>query len=226
MPPQGGGYPPPGQPPGFPQGPGGFDEQPKSKKTGLVVGIAAAVVLIGAVLVTGFWAPGFFVGDDSETSADGGNSGGSDSGTAGDANSGGDGGSSGDSGQDGGFGDSGDTGGTDSGGLDGGDTGGAQAAAAQYAAALSDLDVPGMKELACAGSTDVAPQGEAPDGLAIQASVAEVEETSVDQASAKLDMQVTSGEKSASMQADLTLENQGGWCVSDIEAGSGSGAGF
>ncbi|MCR3721261.1 MULTISPECIES: hypothetical protein [Prauserella salsuginis group] len=220
MPPQGGGYPPPGQPHGFPQGPGGFDQQPKGKKTGLIVGVAAAVALIAAVLVTGLWAPGFFVGDDTETSADSGNSGDDSGGTADDSS----GSDSGSGGQDGGFGDSGDTNGTDSGGLDGG----AQATATQYAAALSDLDVPGMEELACAGSTDVAPQGEAPDGLQIQATVAEVDETSADKASAKLNMQVTSGDHSANMQADLTLENQGGWCISDIEAdsGSGSGSGF
>lgn len=52
-----GGYPvgPPGPPPG----------PPPKKNTGLIVGIVAAVVLIvGGVLVTGFVAPGFFLSDE------------------------------------------------------------------------------------------------------------------------------------------------------------------
>ncbi|MPY77955.1 MAG: hypothetical protein GEV04_05550 [Actinophytocola sp.] len=54
---QQGGYPPPG-PPGPPE---------KKGKTGLIVGITLALVLLAgaAVAITGFWAPGYFVDDTS-----------------------------------------------------------------------------------------------------------------------------------------------------------------
>lgn len=227
---QQGGYPPQGQPPGFPQGPDGFDQQPKSKKTGLIAGIAAAVLVIAAVLVTGFWAPGFFVSDDSETSAEGGNDSGGDAADNGDSGSGGDSGigdqdgGAGDSGDTGSSGDTGDTGGTDSGGDSG--SAGAETTAAEYASALSDLDVPRMTQLACAGATNAAPEGEAPKGLKIQASVTSVEQTSAGKATAKLDMQVSSGQQSGNMKADMTLEDQGGWCVSGFTPSGGGSTGF
>lgn len=54
-----GGYPPP-QPPGPPQ---------KNSKTGVVVGITLTLVLLAgaAVAVTGFWAPGYFLSDDTSS---------------------------------------------------------------------------------------------------------------------------------------------------------------
>ncbi|WP_370945517.1 hypothetical protein AB5J62_41445 [Amycolatopsis sp. cg5] len=50
------GYPPPG---------------PPKKKTGLIVGISAGVVALLALGITGFVAPGFFLGDDTSTDATG-----------------------------------------------------------------------------------------------------------------------------------------------------------
>ena len=46
----------------YPGGPGG--EPPKSNKTGLWIGIAVAVVLVAALAITGFVAPGFFLSKD------------------------------------------------------------------------------------------------------------------------------------------------------------------
>lgn len=58
-----GGY--PAGPPGPPPGP------PPKKNTGLIVGIVAAVVLIvGGVLITGFVAPGFFLSDEKKDDDD------------------------------------------------------------------------------------------------------------------------------------------------------------
>lgn len=54
------------QPPYPPQPP-----QPSKTKTGLIVGIVAAVVLIAALLITGFVAPGFFLSDDSDATGAG-----------------------------------------------------------------------------------------------------------------------------------------------------------
>ena len=60
---QPGTYPPPGQPGG----------EPPRKKTGAIIGVVVAVVVIlAAVGVTGFWQPGFFLADDQESSANGG----------------------------------------------------------------------------------------------------------------------------------------------------------
>ncbi|MQA61894.1 MAG: hypothetical protein GEU86_10435 [Actinophytocola sp.] len=63
--PQQGGYPPSGYPPpggAYPY-PGGFGPQPpKKSNTGLIVGVVAAVVVLLAALgITGFWQPGFFL---------------------------------------------------------------------------------------------------------------------------------------------------------------------
>lgn len=46
------------------QGFGGPPAPPKNSKTGLIVGIAAAAVVVITLGVTGFIAPGFFLGDD------------------------------------------------------------------------------------------------------------------------------------------------------------------
>ncbi|WP_181774218.1 flagellar basal body-associated FliL family protein [Amycolatopsis pittospori] len=46
------------------QGFGGPPVPPKNGKTGLLVGIAAAVVVLVTLGITGFVAPGFFLGDD------------------------------------------------------------------------------------------------------------------------------------------------------------------
>ena len=58
---------------GYPGGGGGYPggEPPEKKKTGLIAGIIAGVVVLiaGAVLFTGFVAPGFFNSDDSEDSS-------------------------------------------------------------------------------------------------------------------------------------------------------------
>ncbi|MPY98961.1 MAG: hypothetical protein GEU97_13355 [Actinophytocola sp.] len=55
-----GGYPPP-QPPGPPR---------RNGKTGLIVGIALTLVLLAAaaVAITGFWAPGYFLADETTSS--------------------------------------------------------------------------------------------------------------------------------------------------------------
>ncbi|RBM22217.1 hypothetical protein DI005_06790 [Prauserella sp. PE36] len=63
--PPGGGFPP--QQPFPPQGP-----RPPKRKTGLWVGLSAAVVVAAAFVITAFVAPGFLVGDDGEESAGGG----------------------------------------------------------------------------------------------------------------------------------------------------------
>lgn len=60
----GGGYPGGGYPGGFPPGP------PLKKNTGLIIGIVAAVVVVLAALgITGFVAPGFFLSDDKDSDA-------------------------------------------------------------------------------------------------------------------------------------------------------------
>lgn len=66
---------PPGDypPGGYPGGgyPGG---EPPQRKTGVIVGIIVAIVLLaGAVAVTGFWQPGFFLADDAEDADNKGN---------------------------------------------------------------------------------------------------------------------------------------------------------
>lgn len=64
------------QPPygGGPGGPGGGygEPEPPKSNTGKIAAIIAAVVLLigGAVAVTGFWKPGFFLSDDKQTSGD------------------------------------------------------------------------------------------------------------------------------------------------------------
>ncbi len=45
-------------------GPPGYGPPPRKSKTGLVVGIVSAVVVLAALGVTGFVAPGFFLSDD------------------------------------------------------------------------------------------------------------------------------------------------------------------
>lgn len=62
---------PPQPPPGYDQTqqwnyPGGFPEdEPPKKRTGLIIGIVAAVLVIAATIgVTGFWKPGFFLAGD------------------------------------------------------------------------------------------------------------------------------------------------------------------
>lgn len=70
--PQQGGYPqqgPYGPPGGRPQY-GGYPPPPRKPKTGLIVGIVAAVVVLAALGITGFVAPGFFLGDDDGSGAD------------------------------------------------------------------------------------------------------------------------------------------------------------
>jgi hypothetical protein len=69
-PPQGGyqaqpGYPPPGQ--GF----GGPPAPPQKSKTGLLIGIAIGVVVVVALVITGFVAPGFFLSKSSDKAATG-----------------------------------------------------------------------------------------------------------------------------------------------------------
>lgn len=59
--PSGGGYPGGGYPGG----------KPPQRKTGVIVGIIVTVVLLaGAVAVTGFWEPGFFLADDADDAED------------------------------------------------------------------------------------------------------------------------------------------------------------
>ncbi|EME57447.1 hypothetical protein [Amycolatopsis decaplanina] len=55
----------------YPQGFGGPPAPPKNNKTGLLVGIAAAVVVLVTLGITGFVAPGFFLGDDKADKAAG-----------------------------------------------------------------------------------------------------------------------------------------------------------
>lgn len=57
-----GGYPPPQRPP---------EPRQKQRRTGLVVGVTLALLLIAgaAVAITGFWQPGYFRGDDSAQQA-------------------------------------------------------------------------------------------------------------------------------------------------------------
>lgn len=72
-------YPPPqrphpGPPPGYPppgwQYPAPYGPPPPKRRTGLVVAIVAVVVLlVGALAITGFVAPGFLLGDDAEQAA-------------------------------------------------------------------------------------------------------------------------------------------------------------
>lgn len=74
-------YPPPqrphpGPPPGYPppgwQYPAPYGPPPPKRRTGLVVAIVAVVVLlVGALAITGFVAPGFLLGDDAEQAAGG-----------------------------------------------------------------------------------------------------------------------------------------------------------
>ena len=72
---QSGAYPQPQQYPGYgqqqygqnqqyPQGFGGPPAPPKNNKTGVLVAIAAAAVVVVTLAITGFVAPGFFLGDD------------------------------------------------------------------------------------------------------------------------------------------------------------------
>lgn len=76
------GYPPAGPPtqqfpgaypdPGYPGGGYPGDEPPK-KKTGMIIGIVLAVVVVlAAVGVTGFWKPGFFLASDDDKKPEGG----------------------------------------------------------------------------------------------------------------------------------------------------------
>lgn len=62
----------PGMPPGgYPPGGGYPGGEPPRRKTGVIVGIVVAIVLLaGAVAVTGFWQPGFFLADDAEDADD------------------------------------------------------------------------------------------------------------------------------------------------------------
>ncbi|MEV6913074.1 hypothetical protein [Amycolatopsis sp. NPDC051071] len=53
------------------QGFGGPPAPPKNGKTGLLVGVAAAVVVLVTLGITGFVAPGFFLGDDKADKAAG-----------------------------------------------------------------------------------------------------------------------------------------------------------
>ncbi|MFD5250627.1 hypothetical protein ACFWIW_39180 [Amycolatopsis sp. NPDC058340] len=53
------------------QGFGGPPAPPKNNKTGLIVGIAAAAVVLVTLGITGFVAPGFFLGDDKTEKASG-----------------------------------------------------------------------------------------------------------------------------------------------------------
>ncbi|RSN28143.1 hypothetical protein DMC61_24840 [Amycolatopsis sp. WAC 04169] len=53
------------------QGFGGPPAPPKNNKTGLIVGIAAAAVVVLTLGITGFVAPGFFLGDDKAEKASG-----------------------------------------------------------------------------------------------------------------------------------------------------------
>ncbi|MFJ8914909.1 heavy-metal-associated domain-containing protein [Amycolatopsis sp. NPDC102389] len=55
----------------YPQGFGGPPAPPKNNKTGLIVGIAAAAVVVVTLGITGFVAPGFFLGDDKADKAAG-----------------------------------------------------------------------------------------------------------------------------------------------------------
>lgn len=64
--PQPGPYGPPG---GHPQY-GGYPPPPRKPKTGLIVGIVAAVVVLATLGITGFVAPGFFLGDDDGSGSD------------------------------------------------------------------------------------------------------------------------------------------------------------
>jgi hypothetical protein len=62
--PQQGGQFPPGYPQHQPFPPGYPQPQPPKKKTGLWIGLTAAVVVVAAFVVTAFVAPGFLLGDD------------------------------------------------------------------------------------------------------------------------------------------------------------------
>ncbi|WP_410657955.1 hypothetical protein [Amycolatopsis sp. lyj-112] len=53
-----------GQNPQYGQGFGGPPAPPNKSKTGLLIGVAAAVVVLVVLGITGFVAPGFFLGDD------------------------------------------------------------------------------------------------------------------------------------------------------------------
>lgn len=74
--PQQGGYPqhpqpgPYGPPGGYPQYGGYPPPPPRKPKTGLIVGIVAAVVVLATLGITGFVAPGFFLGDDDGSGSD------------------------------------------------------------------------------------------------------------------------------------------------------------
>ncbi|GAB3710089.1 hypothetical protein GCM10027598_15620 [Amycolatopsis oliviviridis] len=61
----------PGQYQQYGQGFGGPPAPPKKSNTGLLVGIAAAVVVLVTLAITGFAAPGFFLGDDKADKASG-----------------------------------------------------------------------------------------------------------------------------------------------------------
>ncbi|OXM42415.1 hypothetical protein [Amycolatopsis alba] len=61
----------PGQNQQYGQGFGGPPAPPKKSNTGLIVGIAAAVVVLVTLAITGFAAPGFFLSDDKAGKATG-----------------------------------------------------------------------------------------------------------------------------------------------------------
>lgn len=67
--------PPAGPPPGYPppgwQYPAAYSQPPPKRRAGLVVAIVAVVMLVvGALAITGFVAPGFFLSDDNEQAVD------------------------------------------------------------------------------------------------------------------------------------------------------------
>jgi len=193
--------------PGGPYGGGHGTPPPKKSNTGMVIAIVAAVLVLGGLGITGFVAPGFFLGDEKDASASGGSP--STSATNGSTASSRAATTTSARNRPGSLG-----GGDDSSSSSGSGGGSAEELVDAFVKAMNDQDRTALRAMACADATSSVTTKIDDIQMVTRVETVRVEEVSATRAKAILN--VTVEQNAPRPYAGTVVKNGADWCVRDI----------